>query len=56
LGQGRKDKVAWWNPQVGKENRETAGANCVLGMKIFFAPPPITLYRGSSLLHLLELL
>jgi hypothetical protein len=35
LGQGRKDKVAWWNPQVGKENRETAVANCVLGMKIF---------------------
>jgi hypothetical protein len=27
--------VAWWDPRVGKENRETARANCVLGMKIF---------------------
>jgi hypothetical protein len=24
-----------WDPRVGKENRDTAGPNCVLGMKIF---------------------
>jgi hypothetical protein len=27
--------MARWDPRVGKENRETAGANCLLGMKIF---------------------
>jgi hypothetical protein len=31
LRRGRKDDVAWWDPQVGKENMETDGANCVLG-------------------------
>jgi hypothetical protein len=31
--------VARWDPRVGKENRETAGANCVLGMKIFLLHP-----------------
>jgi hypothetical protein len=30
-GRGREVDVAWWDPRVGKENRETAGANCVLG-------------------------
>jgi hypothetical protein len=29
------DDVAWWDPRVGKGNRETAGANCLLGMQIF---------------------
>jgi hypothetical protein len=28
-----------WDPRVGKQNRETAGANCVLGMKIFYSTP-----------------
>jgi hypothetical protein len=31
LWRGRKDDVAWWDPRVGKENKETAGVNCVLG-------------------------
>jgi hypothetical protein len=35
LGRGGEDDVALWDPRVGKENRETAGASCVLGMKIF---------------------
>jgi hypothetical protein len=35
LGRGREDDVALWDPRVEKENRETVGANCVLGMKIF---------------------
>jgi hypothetical protein len=40
LGRGREDDVAWWDPRVGKENRETAGTNCVLGMmKIFLLHP-----------------
>jgi hypothetical protein len=30
-GRGRKDEVAWWDLRVGKENRKTAEANCVLG-------------------------
>jgi hypothetical protein len=30
-GRGREVDVAWWDSRVGKENRETAGANCVLG-------------------------
>jgi hypothetical protein len=38
-GRGRKDDVAWWDPRVGKENWETAGANCVLRMKIFLLHP-----------------
>jgi hypothetical protein len=38
-GRGTKDDVASWDPRVGKENRETAGANCVLGMKIFLLHP-----------------
>jgi hypothetical protein len=33
------DDVAWWDPRVGNKNRETAGANCVLGMKIFLLHP-----------------
>jgi hypothetical protein len=33
------EDVAWWDPRVGKENRETAGANCCLGMKIFLLHP-----------------
>jgi hypothetical protein len=37
-GEG-EDELAWWDPQVGKENRETAGAQCVLGMKIFLLHP-----------------
>jgi hypothetical protein len=28
-----------WDPRVGKENRETAEASCVLGMKIFLLHP-----------------
>jgi hypothetical protein len=39
LGRGRKDDVAWWDLRIGKENRETAGANCVLGMKILLLHP-----------------
>jgi hypothetical protein len=38
-GRGREVDVAQWDPRVGKENRETVGANCVLGMKIFFLHP-----------------
>jgi hypothetical protein len=37
-GEG-EDDVAWWDPRVGEENRETAGANIVLGMKIFLLHP-----------------
>jgi hypothetical protein len=37
-GEGEAD-VAWWDPRVGKVNRGTAGANCVLGMKIFLLHP-----------------
>jgi hypothetical protein len=34
-GGGRGDDVALWDPRVEKENKETAGANCVcFGMKI----------------------
>jgi hypothetical protein len=39
LGRAETDDVALWDPRVGKENRETAGANCVLGMKIFSLHP-----------------
>jgi hypothetical protein len=28
-----------WDPRVGKENRETAVAICVLGIKIFLLHP-----------------
>jgi hypothetical protein len=28
-----------WDPRVGKENRVTASANCVLGMEIFLLHP-----------------
>jgi hypothetical protein len=31
LGEGRKTDVTLRDPRVGRENRETAGANCVLG-------------------------
>jgi hypothetical protein len=31
--------VALWDPRVEKENMGTAGANCVLGMKIFLLHP-----------------
>jgi hypothetical protein len=37
LGRGRRR--AGWDPQVGKENRENAGTNCVLGVKIFLLYP-----------------
>jgi hypothetical protein len=37
-GEG-EDEVAWWDPRVGKENRETAEASCVLGMKTFLLHP-----------------
>jgi hypothetical protein len=36
---------ALWDPRVGKENRESAEANCALGMKIVFLHP-INLYTG----------
>jgi hypothetical protein len=36
---GRKHDVTLWDPRVGKENRETAGARCLLGMKIFLLHP-----------------
>jgi hypothetical protein len=39
LGRGREDDVALWDSRVGKEIRETAEANCVLGMKIFLLNP-----------------
>jgi hypothetical protein len=35
---GEKEEE-WWDPRVGKQNRETAGANCVLKMKIFLLHP-----------------
>jgi hypothetical protein len=38
-GKGGEVDMACWDPRVGKKNRETAGANCVLGMKIFFLHP-----------------
>jgi hypothetical protein len=38
-GRGGEDDVALWDPRVGKENRETAGAGCALGMKIFLLHP-----------------
>jgi hypothetical protein len=38
-GRGRDDDVAWWDPRVGKGNRETAGANYVLGVEIFLLHP-----------------
>jgi hypothetical protein len=34
-GEEREDDVAWRDPRVGKGNMETAGVNCVLGIKIF---------------------
>jgi hypothetical protein len=37
-GEGEAE-VARWDLQVGKENRETAGAKCVLGIKIFLLHP-----------------
>jgi hypothetical protein len=37
-GEG-EDEVAWWDPRVRKVNRETAGVNCVLGMKTFLLHP-----------------
>jgi hypothetical protein len=39
LGRGGEDDVALRDPRVGKENREIAGAGCVLGMKIFLLHP-----------------
>jgi hypothetical protein len=39
LGRGGEDDVALWDPRVEKENRGTAGAGCVLGMKIFLLQP-----------------
>jgi hypothetical protein len=39
FGGEEEDEVAWWDPRVGKENRETAGANCILEMKIFLLHP-----------------
>jgi hypothetical protein len=39
LGRGGEDDVALRDPRVGKENRETARAGCVLGMKIFLLHP-----------------
>jgi hypothetical protein len=39
LGRGGEDDVALWDPRVGNENGESAGANCVLGMKIFLLHP-----------------
>jgi hypothetical protein len=53
-GEG-EDDVAWWDPRIGKENRETVVPNCILGMKTFLLHPN-NLYRGSNLLHLIELL
>jgi hypothetical protein len=38
-GREREGDMAWWDPRVRDENRETAGANCVLGMKIFLLHP-----------------
>jgi hypothetical protein len=38
---GEKEEE-WWDPRVGKQNRETAGAICVLGMKIFLLHPKFT--------------
>jgi hypothetical protein len=37
-GEGEAE-VARWDLQVGKENRETVGAKCVLGIKIFLLHP-----------------
>jgi hypothetical protein len=34
-GSGGEGDMASRDPRVGKENKETAGADCVLGMKIF---------------------
>jgi hypothetical protein len=31
--------LEWWGPRAGMQNREAAGANCVLGMKNIFTPP-----------------
>jgi hypothetical protein len=40
LGRGREDDdMTLWDQRVGKENRETAGAYCVLRMKIFLLQP-----------------
>jgi hypothetical protein len=35
---GEKEEE-WWDPRIGKENRETAVANCVQEMKIFLLHP-----------------
>jgi hypothetical protein len=37
-GEGEGD-IAWWDPRVRKENRETAEINYVLGMRIFLFHP-----------------
>jgi hypothetical protein len=47
-GRAEIDDVALWDPRVGKENRETTGANCVLGMKIFLLHPQ-KLYIGDQI-------
>jgi hypothetical protein len=44
LGWKEEDDLALWDPRVRKENRETAGANCVLGMKIFLLYPGDQIY------------
>jgi hypothetical protein len=36
---GGGEGLEWWGPRVGMQNRETAGAICVLGMKIFLLHP-----------------
>jgi hypothetical protein len=36
---GVEAEATRWDPRLGKENREIAGANCVLGMKIFLLHP-----------------
>jgi hypothetical protein len=38
-GRGGENDVALWDPRVGKKNRETAGASCVLAIKIFLLHP-----------------
>jgi hypothetical protein len=50
---GEKEEE-WWDPQVGKQNRETAGANYVLEVQIFLLRPQL-LYMGIKFTPCTEL-
>jgi hypothetical protein len=56
FGEG-KEKLTWRSEthELGRRTGNCWSKLCFRDENIF-TPPPITLYRGSNLLHLLELL